>query len=259
MGSGGLSGRPVIFGGTTEGRLLAEWCSAQGVPALYCAATELGALSLPGIETRTGRLDAEGMTALLRREKPVFVLDATHPYAAEASAGIAEAASLAGIRVLRVVREPGDTSGCRSFSNEEELIRYLARTEGVIFAAVGLKGAPLFTRLPDFNRRVYFRLLPSVEGLRTCLELGFPAPRLILMYGPFSRDLNRAMFAAAGASILVTKDSGSAGGFTEKIEAAADLGMETLLIPRPSETAEEPLTLEEAIEAARGLLTIPRM
>jgi precorrin-6x reductase len=256
MTSDGLSGgRLVIFGGTTEGRLLAEWCSAHGVPALYCAATELGALSLPGVETRIGRLDARGMTALLCSEKPALVFDATHPYAADASAGIAEAASImgAGIRLLRVVREPGDTSRCRVFRNEDELLQHLAGTEGVIFAAVGLKTAPLFTRLPGFETRVYVRLLPSVEGLRTCLELGFPAPRLILMYGPFSRDLNRAMFAATHAAILVTKDSGSAGGFAEKVEAATDLGMETVLISRPAELAAETVSLAGAIEAAEEL------
>jgi precorrin-6x reductase len=197
------------------------------------------------------------MTALLCREKPVLVFDATHPYAADASAGIAEAVSMmsagAGIRLLRVVREPGDTSRCRVFSNEDGLLRYLAGTEGVIFAAVGLKAAPLFTRLPGFETRVYMRILPSLEGLRTCLELGFPAPRLILMYGPFSRDLNRAMFAATHAAILVTKDSGSAGGFAEKVEAATDMGMETVLISRPAETAAETVSLAGAIEAAEEL------
>jgi precorrin-6x reductase len=242
----------VIFGGATEGRILAEWCSAHGVKALYCAATELGALSLPAVTVRTGRLDPEGMTALLLREKPAVVLDATHPYAAEASANIKSAADRAGIRRLRVLRGESDTAGCLRFASGAELVAWLSQTGGVIFAATGLKEARLFTELPDFAGRVYFRLLPSIEGLTVCRALGYPADHLILMYGPFSRDLNRALFSAVGAAILVTKDSGDAGGFREKLEAARDLGMRVALLARPPESAGPVVSLEEAIaELAR--------
>jgi precorrin-6x reductase len=248
--------RVVIFGGTTEGRLLAEWCSAHGTAALYCAATELGALSLPAVTARTGRLDLEGMTALLRREKPLLVLDATHPYAAEASGTIAAAAARTGIRRLRVLREESDTEGCRRFTNEDDLVAWLSQTGGMIFAATGLKEARIFTRLPGFAERVYFRLLPGVEGLAACLDLGYPAKNLILMYGPFSRELNRALFAAANAAILVTKDSGDAGGFPEKMAAAADLGMQVALIARPPEGSGPFVSLAGAIESLAALAAV---
>ena len=239
----------VIFGGTTEGRLLAEWCSSRGIPALYCAATELGALSLPHITVRAGRLGIEEMTELLRRERTDLVLDATHPYATEASANIQKAVSLSGAKLLRITRAPGDASDCRIFTGEDELIGWLSQTDGNIFAATGLKEARLLARIPGFERRVYFRLLPSLEGLQTCLNLGYPPAHIIMMYGPFSLDLNRAMFQSCAARILVTKDSGGAGGFAEKVDAATDLGMEIALMARPPEPGEEILSLEQGIAA----------
>jgi precorrin-6x reductase len=241
----------LIFGGTTEGRLLCEACAVQGISALYCVATELGILRttpsvpLPGISARAGRLDAAAMAALILREKPALVLDATHPYAAEVSANIREACTKTGVRRIRILREEEAAPGCNSFSNRDSLLAWLEEMPGVIFAATGVKEAAIFTGLSAFQERVWFRLLPDIEGLRTCRELGYPSAHLIGMQGPFSRELNRAMFAAAGAAILVTKNSGPQGGFMEKCEAAADLGMRVALLTRPPEP--DGISLEQAL------------
>jgi len=248
--------RIVIFGGTTEGRLLAEWCSARKIPALYCAATELGTLTVPDISMQTGRLGYREMTALLCREKANLVIDATHPYAAEASANIKRAAAEVGVKRLRISRPSGDISACRCFTSEDELIGWLSETDRksdktpdrIIFVTTGIKEVQLFTLVPEFERRVFLRLLPSLEGLKTCLDLGFPQAHIIMMYGPFSRDLNRAMFQSCNARILVTKDSGGPGGFMEKVDAAKDLGMEIALMARPCESGEDIFSLEQGIE-----------
>jgi precorrin-6x reductase len=239
----------LIFGGTTEGQLLCEACANWGISARYCVATELGTLRLPGITVRVGRLDTAAMTALIRQEQPALVLDATHPYAAEVSANILKAC--AGTPHIRVLREEGNAAGCECFSDQGSLLAWLEKTPGVIFAATGVKEAKIFTGLQDFRERVWFRLLPGIEGLRTCLELGYPPAHLICMQGPFSRELNRAMFASAGAVILVTKNSGPQGGFTEKREAAGDLGMQVALLARPAEPDGMPL--EEALRELAGL------
>ena len=68
--------------------------AAIGAAVTVCVATELGAEEqgcADGITVRTGRLDAEGMTALLRGA--ALCVDATHPYAAEATRNIRAAAA----------------------------------------------------------------------------------------------------------------------------------------------------------------------
>ena len=63
-------------------------------------------------------------------------------------------------------------------------------------------------------------MLPSVESLTAALSLGYPASHVICMQGSFPKALNQAMVEAVGAKVLVTKDTGKAGGFLEKAEAA---------------------------------------
>ena len=84
----------VIFSGTTEGRSFSRALAALGIAVTVCVATELGAeeqACADGITVRTGRLDAEGMTALL--QGAALCVDATHPYAAEATRNIRAAAA----------------------------------------------------------------------------------------------------------------------------------------------------------------------
>jgi len=244
----------VIFGGTTEGRLLCEWCVRHSVPALYCVATDAGELSLPGITVLKGRLDIAGMTELFLRECPQVVLDATHPYAKDVSANIRSAVAVTGSRLIRVVREIGDYEGCSVFSDDESLIQYLNDQAGNIFVTTGLKEAELFCRIKDFAERVFFRLLPGIDGLKRCIELGYPPSRLILMQGPFSYALNSAMFSDSHSTILVTKDSGKAGGFSEKINAAKNLGMKIALISRPG--IDNGLPLEKVFDLLEEILRV---
>ena len=74
--------------------------------------------------------------------------------------------------------------------------------------------------------------LPSV--IEACRELGFEGKNLIAMQGPFSEEMNRAMLRQYDCRYLVTKDSGKAGGFPEKIQAAISCGAVPVIIGRPS-------------------------
>ena len=58
--------------------------------------------------------------------------------------------------------------------------------------------------------------------------------------------LNQAMMEAVGAKVLVTKDTGKAGGFLEKAEAARAAGAKLLVIRRPTE--ETGYTLDALLE-----------
>ena len=53
------------------------------------------------------------------------------------------------------------------------------------------------------------------------------------MQGPFSRELNRAMYEKYKANVIVTKNSGTIGGTDAKFQAAADLELPVVVIDRP--------------------------
>ena len=88
----------ILFAGTTEGRILANWLDEQsGVTGIVCVATEYGAelleeeMSLKHLTVHCGRLDEGAMEAFLKKESPSLVIDATHPYAQVVTANIRKA------------------------------------------------------------------------------------------------------------------------------------------------------------------------
>ena len=254
--------RVIVFGGTTEGRKLCEVCAEYEIPVRYCVATTDGARQvgdLPNVIVNVGRLSTGEMLSLIRQDSPALVIDATHPYAEEASRNISAACRNSGIPLLRVTRESiewesaekesaeresAEKQSCICFTGIDDLLAWLELQQGNIFVTTGASYAETFAKLPDFQRRIWLRILPNMESLRVCLDLGYRPERLICMQGPFSEELNSAMFKAANAKILVTKNSGAAGGFPEKVRAAGSLGMLTALLRKPDEPGG--VSLEDA-------------
>ena len=85
----------LIFAGTTEGRELSEWLCEKGCAHDLCVATEYGEQSMnddPLVKVHAGRMDEAQIASFLERENIGVVVDATHPYAKEATENIKQAA-----------------------------------------------------------------------------------------------------------------------------------------------------------------------
>ena len=243
----------VLFAGTTEGRQLAELAKELGISTVACVATEYGESLVEAdgsLRVRTGRLDKDAIKALLNAESPRLVLDATHPYADHITRTLTAVCSECGVKLGRVLREAESHDGCLEFPDVKALAEHLDGVEGTVFSSLGTKEAAALSKVSGAAERIWIRVLPSIDGLRICLDAGFPAKHIICMQGPFSEELNEAMFKACGADILLTKDTGSAGGFPEKLAAAKALGMQVLVIRRPAESSDGK-SLEEWKQALR--------
>ena len=95
----------VLFGGTTEGRMLSGALVALGAQVTVCVATEYGCReqgACSGVSVRTGRLEEAEMEKVLHGA--ALCVDATHPYAVRASGNIAAACARAGVPRLRLLR-----------------------------------------------------------------------------------------------------------------------------------------------------------
>jgi precorrin-6x reductase len=228
----------VLFGGTAEGRKLGELLNKKRVKTVLCVATKYGeSLLAPSDALRvyTGRLDNAAIENLFNKEKPRLAIDATHPYAVEISGNIRAACEKTGIKLLRLIREKVDGDSLERFPRLEELVAWLNKRGGVIFSTLGAKECSALAAVEGYKERVWLRVLPDLSGLSACLAAGFPARHIVCMQGPFSKELNAAMFREAGAEILVTKESGKAGGYLEKLEAAKENGMTVATLARPRE------------------------
>ena len=255
----------IVFAGTTEGRQLSAWLAAAGVETLCSVATEYGELLVekqPHLSVHQGRLLPEEMEQLFAEEGKPLVLDVTHPYAVAVSANIKAACEKAGCEYLRLIRRSlMNKNACKTaeeivvVESVEAAVNFLKTTEGSIFVTTGSKELAKFTALPDYQNRVYARVLATPEVVTQCTEAGFTGPHLICMQGPFSKELNLAMLRSIGAAWMVTKEAGRAGGFEEKMTAAKEAGVKVVLIGRPQEQAG--LSIEEGVKLLAERFHIP--
>lgn len=272
-----------IFGGTTEGRLLAEYCSREKIEAWVSVASEYGEELLqeelmesgnagnPDLNHNTclakknlktvqassvikvlrGRMDRYQMEEFIRNQGIHLVIDATHPHARLVSEEIQEACGRTGVRLERCLRAEGEQNKARDWvevDSIQEAVSFLSSVSGVIFATTGSKELEVLCQIPDYQKRVYARVLPTSNVLKKCEKLGITGSHLIAIQGPFSTEMNTLFLRQTKAEWLLTKDSGRAGGFQEKVEAARENGTRVVVIRRPEENG---ISLEEAMEVLK--------
>ena len=75
--------------------------------------------------------------------------------------------------------------------------------------------------------------MPTAGVLKECEELGLTPKQIVAIQGPFSEELNIALYRQYGADVVITKNSGEIGGTDTKITAAKKLGLPVVLIDRP--------------------------
>ncbi len=240
-----------IFGGTTEGRKLAEFLSGQPCDVMVCVATDYGQTLLPEAEhvsVSARRLPVGEIVSLLTEHRFDLVIDATHPYAQSITKSIARACRETETLRWRLLRGASGVSPEHTYvETVSDAAAFLAGTEGNILLTTGSKELAKFSQLPGFSERVWARVLPLQSSLDACAQAGLPASHIFAMQGPFSEAMNAAMLRTIGAQYLVTKDGGAPGGFEEKESAAKSAGARLVVIGRPPE--EEGLSLSKTISA----------
>lgn len=231
-----MNRRIWIIGGTSEGRGLVKELAQLDIEIYVSVATMYGAKLIEqhsNVKVLPERMDLAAMQAFLAEHQPDCVIDATHPYATVVTQTIKEACALSGTEYLRLVRPAEAGYGSAVVVHDfAEAAEVLSHTEGKIFLTTGSKNLPDFTAVPDYSERIALRILPMQDSLAKAVELGYKPANIVCMQGPFEEDLNIAMIKHFNAKYLVTKDSGKAGGFEEKIAAAHEAGAELVIIAR---------------------------
>lgn len=243
----------LLFAGTTEGRVIAREASKCGRDCTVSTATEYGELVLSdisGIRCIHGRMDEDKIVSYIVENNMTTVIDATHPFAKEATKQIRAAAAHTGVRYIRCLRGQTEESMDAAVVVEsvQEAVAWLSGTKGTVLISTGSKELHLYTELPDYTKRCYARVLSTPEAVSDAAKTGLSGRRLIAMQGPFSKEMNVETLRYAGADYFVTKDSGSAGGFSEKLSAAKEVGATLVVVRRPSEVGE---SLEDVLRWIR--------
>ncbi len=247
--------RILVFAGTYEGHQLARafWERGWHTRADFCVATEYGTemlTDIPELSVIEGRLDLSDMTRLLTENHYGMVIDATHPYAAVVTENIRAACEEKQVPYVRFLRAEGTTScdGMIEVQSIDEAVEILNRTDERILLTTGAKELSRYSGIKGIEERVAARVLPSVSSIESCRQAGISSKNIIAMQGPFSREMNLALMKQYGCRWLVTKNTGKAGGFDDKL-ACLEAGFRMIVIGRP--LSETGLSFEEVMRKAK--------
>lgn len=228
----------LVFAGTTEGRELAELLTDSNIKCSVCVATDyaLELMNDKRLDVHCGRLTEEEMEVLMRDGKFDVVVDATHPYAQIVSQNVRQAADMESISLIRLRRSTESAEeGFVSFKTHEECSAWLSFQTGNILLTTGSKDLGSYAKNETIKNHLFVRVLPGEESIRLCTANGITGRQIIAMQGPFSAQMNECILREYSIDWMVTKISGHAGGFEEKVEAAKKAGVGVCAILPPSE------------------------
>lgn len=242
--------------GTSDARDLALALQRAGYAVTATVVTESAASSLAdvGLPHLIGRLTAEEMATIMTEQGYQLVVDASHPFAEEASKNAMAAAEQAKIPYIRYERAHEHYAHplITVVKDYEEAAQLAAEKRGVIMLTTGSKTLATFTRVLQGleNTRVIARMLPRLDNMEKCEALGVAQRDIVAIQGPFSKELNEALFRQYGVTLMITKESGKVGSVDEKLEAALACQIETILIARPNiQYGQQYSTFEEVLQA----------
>ncbi len=240
----------LIFAGTTEGRKLTKALSEYDFSITTSVATQYGKTLIDegeNVRVMCNRLTKEQMAEMIEAENFKTVIDTTHPYAKEASLNIREACKEKNARYIRILRSESELENVLFAPDMAAAAEMLKKTKGNVLVATGSKELEPLTSIENYKERLFIRVLPTVEVMEKCHDLGFSPKNIIAMQGPFSKELNSVVIRDKDIKIVLSKDSGDVGGFKEKMHSAAESGAQLLLIGRPQEVAEG-ISLDDCIK-----------
>ncbi|WP_281885175.1 precorrin-6A reductase [Paenibacillus sp. YYML68] len=230
----------LVMAGTSDARELAVRIQSAGYPLLATVVTDSAAKSLSevGVPVITGRLPEQALAGLIAERGVTVLVDATHPFAEEASRNAMAAARATGVPYVRYEREQGRYEGHPRLTfvdDYEQAAELAAAKRGVVFLATGSKTLSIFTErligLPGTT--LVARMLPRKDNMEKCEQLGVEQKNIVAMQGPFSKEMNQAFYRHYGVNVLITKESGQVGAVEEKLSAALELEIDTIVIGRP--------------------------
>jgi precorrin-6A/cobalt-precorrin-6A reductase len=245
----------LLLGGTSDTAPIATRLAQMGHAVLVSRATPvpLDVGTHPNIQTRCGSLDEHSLAELMDRYPIKAIVDATHPYAATIRTTARRTAQNRNIPYLSFLRP---TSIDKPLPGVE-----VARDHGSAAVAAFRHGRPVLLTTGTRNLTPYVeqarrtgiplvaRVLDHPDSIQACQHAGLRPDAILACRGPFSVAENRRQIRTFHIGVLVSKDSGAAGGTPEKLQAAREEDCQVVIVARPALEGEGVVrTIEELLQ-----------
>ena len=232
----------LLLGGTSETAQIATRLAEAGLSILVSTATDeplesaatRASSAAPAGSTRPRWQPSSARKASARswtprtRTPPPFAPRQAEPlsnWGFPTSASSGQEASLPQARILPISIAPSHAEAARlAFSFGRPVLLTTGANNLAPYAEQSRQtGIPLVARV-----------LPRPESVLACAQAGILQAQVIAAKGPFSVNENRAHIRQHRIGVLVTKDSGEAGGVPAKLDAARREGCRVVIVQRPA-------------------------
>ncbi len=240
--------------------MIADGLARTGARVLVSTATDatLAIGNHPAITRRCGRLDLAAMIALCRTHDVRLIVDATHPYAAEVRATARQSAAELSLPYLTFIRPATISShaeGVFLAADHEQASRLAFSFGRPVLLTTGSRNLrPYTAQAATTGTPLYVRVLDAAESLDACRAAGVAAGNIISGRGPFTVEENRQHIRRTGAGVLVTKDSGAAGGAAEKLDAARLENCRVVVVGRPPTAGDSFDSIDSLLAKVKTIL-----
>jgi len=244
----------LLLSGTSEGPILARALLDAGYEVIATVTTEAGRDHLfrqmqHALTVEVGGFTEQSLHTFLTQGGAELVLDATHPFAVRITRLASAVCATLRLPYMRYERPDWEPPEGTVYADSYAAAAALLPTLGTrIMLTIGARQLKHFAALHE-RLTLFARILPVVGSLQQAGEAGFTQDTILCLRPPFSREFNHSILREYKVDVLVTKASGAAGGVVEKVLAAQELGLKTLMIRRP--TPADLLTVSTADAAVR--------
>ena len=215
----------LVFGGTTEGRKAVEVLEESGSPYFYSTKTGEQDITLHHGQRIDGAMDAEAMLTFCREHDIRLVVDAAHPFASQLHQTIAQVSETLNIPVIRYERIYPPRNPAITWIDDYSQVPHDIHS---LLATTGVQSISKLKPLEAQGIKVYYRILNRDSSIALALKQGANMDQLCYYDAPQDIPIK--------ADAILLKESGTSGGFAEKVEAAKAQGMRIIALKRPEIT-----------------------
>jgi precorrin-6A/cobalt-precorrin-6A reductase len=237
----------LIFGGTSEARLLADRLVGDGIAAVTALAGVTQDPILPKGQVHRGRFSGvDGIVAYAREERFDAIIDATHPFAAQISSNIAAAGAQLALPLFRLERAAWHAEAGDQWTevSDVEAAAGAVPLHARVLLTIGQRGLEPFLARSDLSG-----VLRVIEPISHILPSTW---RLVRKRPPYLVEEEQQLLADERITILITKNSGG-DATAAKLIAARERKIPVVMISRPHKPAmmsfRNVATLVEAVKA----------
>lgn len=223
----------LVLGGTHETTQVCSLLNKLNLNYIISVTTEFGAdlyghLSKQCIVTK---FDDASLDAFIVENQITLIIDATHPHAAlvkQLARGVASRLNINYILYQRTVDLDVSLPTFESMAKAIDHVKKNSDTNTHILIT-GIKHIREWKAAFNVNQ-LYFRIMPSLESLKICLDENIPVENIVAIKAPCSIELNQTLFRDFEIDYFVFKNSGTGSAFKQNVDSLKNTSVKPICI-----------------------------